>query len=273
MIINPLDVLLWTFRRSERDVVRLYEALSPVMTLATGGRMLNFGLWEGGIEDPLGAQENLCRAAGRLAELGGAGTVVDAGSGLGAPADLWAREHGDRIVSVNTSLRQLLDGAGDQMRACSSATRLPLADGCADRVIALESAQHFRPLGRFASESARVLRPGGLLVAAVPVASGPAGLGMLRYTWSSEHYTAAEVSGALKGAGLEVISEEMVGGLVYPPLAGYYMRERARLRTRILAGYPGYVEGVLNASMARMGRAYDEGAIDYLMIKCRAGAG
>jgi len=28
---------LWTFRRNENDVVNLYNTLSPVMQLATGG--------------------------------------------------------------------------------------------------------------------------------------------------------------------------------------------------------------------------------------------
>ena len=37
-------MVLWTFRRNENDVVNLYNTLSPVMQLATGGDMLNFGL-------------------------------------------------------------------------------------------------------------------------------------------------------------------------------------------------------------------------------------
>jgi len=41
--IDPFEVLLWTFRRNEKDVVNLYNALSDVMRLTTGGDMLNFG--------------------------------------------------------------------------------------------------------------------------------------------------------------------------------------------------------------------------------------
>ena len=37
---------LWTFRRNEKDIVNLYNTLSPVMQLATGGNMLNFGCWD-----------------------------------------------------------------------------------------------------------------------------------------------------------------------------------------------------------------------------------
>ncbi|MDP3779675.1 MAG: methyltransferase type 11, partial [Nitrosopumilaceae archaeon] len=40
--INPLEVFFWTFRRNEKDVINLYDSLSDVMMIATGGDMLNF---------------------------------------------------------------------------------------------------------------------------------------------------------------------------------------------------------------------------------------
>nr|AIE90775.1 methyltransferase type 11 [uncultured marine thaumarchaeote AD1000_06_F06] len=58
--INPIDVFLWTFRKNEKDVVNLYNTLSPVMQIATGGSMLNFGYWSKEHSDPISAQENLC---------------------------------------------------------------------------------------------------------------------------------------------------------------------------------------------------------------------
>jgi len=45
VVIDPIELLLWTFRRNEKDVVNLYNALSDVMRLSTGGDMLNFGYW------------------------------------------------------------------------------------------------------------------------------------------------------------------------------------------------------------------------------------
>ena len=47
---------LWTFRRNENDVVNLYNTLSPVMQLATGGNMLNFGYWHKEDISPVNAQ-------------------------------------------------------------------------------------------------------------------------------------------------------------------------------------------------------------------------
>ena len=53
-------MFLWTFRKNEKDVINLYNTLSPVMQIATGGTMLNFGYWSSQHLDPISAQENLC---------------------------------------------------------------------------------------------------------------------------------------------------------------------------------------------------------------------
>ncbi|MEW5840182.1 MAG: methyltransferase type 11, partial [Thermoproteota archaeon] len=82
VLLNPLHVFLWTFRRAGRDVVNLYNSLSPVMQLATGGDMLNFGYWKDACE-PVAAQEALCSLVGSEAELGSAMALLDVGSGLG----------------------------------------------------------------------------------------------------------------------------------------------------------------------------------------------
>jgi len=87
--INPLDVFFWTFRKNEKDVVKLYNTLSPVMQIATGGNMLNFGYWSSENSDPISAQENLCTVFGNLSELSAAKNVLDVGSGLSAPSQFW----------------------------------------------------------------------------------------------------------------------------------------------------------------------------------------
>ena len=53
-------MLLWTFRRNESDIVNVYNTLSPAMQLATGGNMLNFGLWDKKDTSPIKAQNRLC---------------------------------------------------------------------------------------------------------------------------------------------------------------------------------------------------------------------
>ena len=51
----------------------------------------------------------------------------------------------------------------------SSSLCLPFATGTVDRIIALESAQHFKPFDMFIAESYRILQPKGLFVIAMPV--------------------------------------------------------------------------------------------------------
>ena len=67
--VNPFELVLWTFRRNENDVVNLYNTLSPVMQLATDGDMLNFGYWSKEITSPIDAQNRLCDEIGKIAEL------------------------------------------------------------------------------------------------------------------------------------------------------------------------------------------------------------
>ena len=115
MLINPLQAILWTFRRSERDVINLYNSLSPVMQLATGGDMLNFGYWDGA-SDPVAAQNNLCALAGEMAELGSAKRLADVGSGLSAPAARWKSAYSSLDIScVNINFQQLLVARKTQM--------------------------------------------------------------------------------------------------------------------------------------------------------------
>jgi len=52
-----LELFFWTFRRNEKDVVNLYDSLSDLMRLATGGDMLNFGFWNEKTSTPLLAQK------------------------------------------------------------------------------------------------------------------------------------------------------------------------------------------------------------------------
>ena len=96
---------MWTFRRNEKDVVKLYDSLSELMRIATGGNMLNFGFWEEGTSLPLDAQKKMCEIFAQKAQLNSNQSIVDIGSGLGDPAFLWcagglARVAGDPDVSA-----------------------------------------------------------------------------------------------------------------------------------------------------------------------------
>lgn len=272
--INPVELFLWTFRRNERDTVNMYRSLSGIMRLATGGDMLNFGYWSKETPDPLSAQARLCSEFGRLAKVSSGHRVLDVGSGYGAPALQWSSEYDAAdIFSVNTSFEQLSGSSLRVPQVGATATALPFEGMSVDRVLALESAQHFKPFADFVSESFRVLKKDGLLALAIPVlASGgasPGRLGLLSLTWSSEHYTEQYVTAAIRGAGFAVVSVQRIGPDVYEPLADYYEANRASVRKRILDSYPDYVEKILHMSMRKMRDVSQKKFIDYLLILCK----
>ena len=271
--INPLDVFLWTFRRNEKDTVNLYNALSPVMQLATGGSMLNFGYWSSDHSTPTSAQENLCMIFANLAELFSAKHVVDVGSGLSAPSHLWQKEFPNIFLyDVNINYSQLSFGKKQKIEFLnSSSTKLPFTDNSVDRVLALESAQHFKPLSDFITESKRILTNSGLLVMAIPVTLGNPSvvdLGVLKFTWSSEHYSLDDVKNTVESSGFTIKHEQLIGNFVYGPLADYYVQNRAQLKKSILEQYPNYVENILYKSINKMKIASEKGIIDYVILKC-----
>ena len=271
--INPVDVFLWTFRRSEKDTVNLYNTLSPVMQLATGGTMLNFGYWTSDHTEPIPAQENLCMVFGNLAELSSAKHVVDVGSGLSAPSHLWQQKFPEiSLYDVNINYSQLSFGKKQKIEFLnSSSTKLPFTNNSVDRVLALESAQHFKPLSDFISESKRVLTTNGLLVMAIPVTLGNSSikdLGMLKFTWSSEHYSFDDVKNTINSNGFSITEEQLIGNHVYDPLADYYIQNRDQLKKSILEKYPNYVENILYKSILKMKDTSEKKIIDYALLKC-----
>ena len=291
--LNPFDILMWTFRRSGRDVVKLYDSLSPVMQLATGGDMLNFGYWTEGISDPISAQQNLCRYVGEVAGLSVENKkVLDVGSGLSAPAVFWRTAHPSLdICCININFSQLASsvslvsnaisrsqaatieqGSTGISRLNATSTFLPIADSSVDIIIALESAQHFRPIRDFVSDSARILKPGGILVMAIPVVSTRTAasfftLGILSVTWSSEHYTLEQIQSAILYVGLSIANVTHIGHTVYEPLADYYVQNREKLRHQIQKKYPSFVEKILYRSILKMRHLSSTDTIDYVVIK------
>jgi cyclopropane fatty-acyl-phospholipid synthase-like methyltransferase len=274
MLINPVDLLLWTFRRNENDVVKLYDALSPIMEVSTEGDMLNFGYWDDFTPHPVDAQKRLCQMIGDLAEISSAEIIADIGSGILGPAKIWNLQYPSlQISSVNVNFSQLSSvTSGNISKLNSTARMLPFADSSLDRVIALESAQHFKPIGDFISESNRVLKDDGILALAIPTAidnSNLSNLGILKFTWSSEHYSQKQIIDEISQNGFDIIESNNVGKNVYSPLAEYYINNRDDLRKKILTRYSKYVEKILFESMKKMQSSSENGLIDYLIIKCK----
>ena len=267
-------MFLWTFRKNEKDVVNLYNTLSPVMQIATGGNMLNFGYWSSEHLDPISAQENLCNVFGDLAELSTAKNAIDVGSGLSEPSKLWRDSYPDlKLYDVNINFKQLSFSKHEKniVFLNSTSTKLPFVDSSVDRVLALESAQHFKPLDDFISESKRVLNSSGFLVMAVPITVGSSSLGklgLLKFTWSSEHYSLNYLRNLLTSNGFKISDETLIGSNVYDPLADYYAKNRSSLSANILEQYPGYMEKILYKSLLKMKKASEEKIIDYVLLKC-----
>ncbi|CAN5510673.1 hypothetical protein BH18THE1_BH18THE1_08180 [soil metagenome] len=296
LTINPADAILWTLRRSEKDVIKLYNSLSPIMQVATGAIMLNFGYWHGDVNSPVKAQSNLCSLVGKLADLDSSRTVIDVGSGYGAPALQWSREFKlGNIVCVNINSQQLVNGFKMALRKIenaqvrhfhclrtnisyinSTSLSLPFATGTVDRIVALESAQHFKPFDRFIAESYRILQAKGLLVIAMPVTVSLDNvlkkmfkLGILSLTWSSEHYGLEYVKSAISKFQFKIMNVTMIGTQIYEPLALYYIQNRKELRQKITTYYPSYVEKILCISLVKMMNVSKKGLIEYIVLKAQ----
>lgn len=287
--ISVPDIVLWTLRRNEKDTIRMYDFLSDIMKIATGGDMLNFGFWEDDTKSPLEAQKNMCHIFGNMADLKSELKVVDIGSGFSTPASIWNTEYSPiDIVCVDVNFTHLQgSGCGQdkiQMqkndminrqkisRLNATSRLLPFKSDSADRVLALESAQHFKPLEEFLSDSFRILKDDGVLAMAIPVMEKHvsfAKLGMLSFTWSSEHYAADYIVSEITRCGFEITSLRKIGSNVYAPLANYYFENRKSIGTKILKMYPQYVEKILTQSLQKMKSVSQEGIIDYLLVACK----
>ena len=292
--INPVDVFLWTFRRNENDVINLYDALSSLMQISTGSNMLNFGYWNENTSDPYQAQITLCKIIAEMAELKSSNDVLDVGSGFSEPAAIWKSEFPHlKISCVNVNSQQLnfaskilkenwsalnqhRSGSDHIGLVNSTATKLPFANKSMDRIIALESAQHFKPFSEFISESKRVLSEKGILALAIPILAKSAKsleifkLGILSFTWSSEHYDLENIKKTITDEGFDVVSTDSIGSKVYEPLTDYYIRKREILRSKILQQYSPYIEKILFRSLLKMKEVSENKTIDYILLKCVA---
>lgn len=293
-LINPINVLLWGIRRNQRDVINLYSSLSPLMSSTTGSYMLNFGYWSDGIDNPVEAQENLCNIIGKLAELESAKTLVDVGSGLSSPAIFWKNEYPlleiycininhPHLIFANKLKEQFFiqknlnkNFISDICLFNSTALKLPFNKQSIDRIVALESAQHFKPLIEFIKDVKYILKKDGIFVIAIPVITNILSpiqnlvkLGILSFTWASEHYVLNDILEILKYENFKIIEILNIGQLVYTPLSEYYIKNRKILLKRITSEYGSFLEYILFKSLVKMDKLSKEKIIDYIIIKLR----
>lgn len=221
----------------------------------------------------------------------------------------------DYDVKLSTSLvgdnSSNISATGDNCEGSTSlvnatAITLPFASHCIEGIIALESAQHFKPLINFIRASKRILKNDGLFVIAIPVTNaksttGVIGntiestihtthttsqsliqfrrLGLLSLTWASEHYELAAVKSMLTNEGFKIKDIQHIGPQVYEPLSKYYIQNRKILKDIIMRQkYPysltknilySLIENIIYKSALKMKDLSEKRVIDYVLIKAK----
>lgn len=277
--INPLDVLLWNQRHSGRDIIKIYTKFSPLMQIGADTKMLNFGLWTKSSSLP-DAQKEMTEYIACLGDFANAKTILDVGSGFCIPASIWKQRFPHlEICCLDLNFNQLnhQSKTGVVEPINSSSDHIPFSDGVFDRVIALESAQHFTYLKKFFAESKRVLSDDGTLVVAIPVTKDSGllalRLGILNITWVSKKYSKNHILQHAKRAGFVIERQESVGSLVYEPFADYYVQNRPVIKQKLHSLYPVSLERLIYNSMKKMRRLSEKKVIDYLLLTLKKSTG
>ena len=295
------------------------------ITADNNNNMLNFGYWNQNTNGPLEAQEELCKLIGKFGDFQSAERIIDVGSGFSAPAIQWKLTYNSLdIVCVDINSRQLytavkmtlvpinnntetrrntttsaattaiLTGGDVISFVNATATTLPFANSCVDRIVALESSQHFKPLLFFIRESKRILKKGGLVIIAIPIINSNSivtggiknliqqftKLGILYFTWASEHYTLEKIKSILKSEEFDIQDIQCIGQHVYEPVTDYYIKKRKLLKERVKLSLSSsssssdiqlilfeIVEHIVYKSALKMKDLSKKGIIDYLLIK------
>ena len=97
--------------------------------------------------------------------------------------------------------------------------------------------------------------------------SNPKNLGILKLTWSSEHYDENFIINATEKK-FDIVEKLEIGSYVFEPLTNYYLKNREKLRDILLTQYPSYVEKILYNSLLKMKNASEQKLIEYFVIKC-----
>lgn len=324
---NAINTLLSLLRRDERAVVNIYQAFISYARILSRTNMINFGYWTQETMSIKQAQEALCTLTGNLAELDTAKNVLDIGSGLSGPAEQWNLEYKviDSLICIDVNYQALKmslalydkNGHNNKLmvepsaktevtnsryitndesvalsRVNATATCLPFGDSFTDRIIALESAQHFKSFLEFIRESHRVLKKTGLMVVAIPVITSPKPnrmskikvlnslrnlrvLGILSLTWASQHYEFEQIKSVISQEHFVIKDILRIGKSVYIPLTDFYIKDRKEFRKNVLGKHSSFLkkialditERIVYRSALKMKQLSLSGDIDYVLIK------
>jgi SAM-dependent methyltransferase len=288
-----LEYLLWLVRRNEDDLINIYNFLTPLVKLANGGDTLNRGYWNEETRNPVQAQEALCKVISQFGSFNSAQTILDVGSGASGPAlnfksfynfldiicmDLNFNQIRNVVRNTDESTKSekisLKPNANILRYINGSANILPFKSRSIDRIVALESHHHFRPLNLFFQESRRVLKDNGSLIIATPVKTFDSSflseiltLGLLSLTFGSKNLLLSYLKSTLGSCGFQITDILSIGNYVFPRQTENYIRNRESIKQRIPSQYPSYTERLLYKMIMKTKNVYQKGKIDYLLIK------
>jgi ubiquinone/menaquinone biosynthesis C-methylase UbiE len=318
MIFYSVKLNLWIFKQTERDIIKLYNSLTPYVRTAVNDSndyMLNFGYWEKNSNDPVNAQHELSAIFGKFAKFDTVEMIADVGSGFSAPAVQWRSEYPHlRILCVDINYMELstarkkvifppplpnysLPASSDRISLINaSSAMLPFGKDKLDMIVAFESAQHFQSIDNFLEVSRSILKPGGLIVLAIPVVDLKPfekeqrhnvsvvkklklmkKLGILYFSWASQHYDVDTISRSITNHGYQIEEFQQIGHQVYEPLAEYYVRSRKNIRHRLIQSFATYkqrmffefVEYMVYRSALKMKALSMNGMLDYVLIRAK----
>ncbi|MFE4517431.1 SAM-dependent methyltransferase [Kitasatospora sp. NPDC056783] len=210
------------------DVGKMYDQSTGLLSEVMGGN-IHLGYWRDG-DDEASVEEATDTLTDMVAErltLAPGARVLDIGCGSGKPAVRIAGTWGVHVTGVTISAQQAATagarpevgaGAGQVSFQQADGMDLPFADAHFDHVYAIESFLHMSDRATAIAEAARVLRPGGTLVAANPYQQGeltPREAGIVadnrRLFEIPPIGDADEYAGHMAKAGLEVVEMLDIG--------------------------------------------------------------
>lgn len=194
--------------------------------------------------------------------IGADDTLLDVGCGEGV-ATLFAVRQGASVIFTDSEHDKVRDlarqvqaqSAKANLGLVSNSLPLPLADGCASKVVCMEVLEHIDDPEPFMAELVRMGRPGAQYLLSVPAPVGEhlqQGIAPPSYYQSPNHvqiFTAERFAALVENAGLVIEHRQATGFFWVMGMIFFWASERAAgrdpggaVRDRIQAPYPPLME-------------------------------